>query len=193
MFSDEAFATVRDRIAPKTEATHFFDCLETCRNLIKRNADGSNILRYLLHHMTNRVIKKQYKENWRRNYQEDRWEYIGGNPKLSNHYLANECIPFDTMPFCSGLKNDAPSLSDLFECLDAKDREHEILAWIIKNNTEKQGILFTPLEKSEDSLPLLSTSIFPFMIESLYFLLKYLFVVLFCPSFSLPIKSITRK
>lgn len=150
MFSDEAFAAVRDRIVPKTEATHFFDCLETCRNFIKRKADGSNILRYLLHHMTNRIIKNQYKEHWKWNYQEGRFEYIGVNFKLSNLYLAYECIPFDTMPFCSGLKHHVPSLSDLFECLDANSREHEVLAWIIKNNTEQQGMLFTPLEKNED-------------------------------------------
>lgn len=150
MFSDEAFAEIRDRIVPKTEATHFFDCLETCRSLIKRQADGSNILRYLLHHMTNRIIKKQYKEHYKWNYYEERYEYVGGNFKLSNLYLAYECIPFDQMPFCSGLKNHVPNLSDLFECLDANGREHEVLAWIIKNNTEQQGMLFTPLEKNED-------------------------------------------
>lgn len=58
MFSDEVFATVRNQLVPQTKATHFFDCLETCRNLITQNAPGSNILRYLLHHMTNRVLKK---------------------------------------------------------------------------------------------------------------------------------------
>lgn len=150
MFSDATFACVRDLIVPKTETTHFFDCLETCRNLIKRKAPGSNILRYLLHHMFNRVIKNQYKEHWKRNYQDGGWEYVGGNFMLSNLFLAYECIPFDEMPFCSGLKSHVPSLSDLFECLDANGREHEVLAWIVQNNTERQGILFTPIEKNED-------------------------------------------
>jgi ATP-dependent exoDNAse (exonuclease V) alpha subunit len=54
------------------------------------------------------------------------------------------------MPFCSALKNHVPSLTDLFECLDARGREHEVLAWVVKNNTEQQGMLFTQLEKSED-------------------------------------------
>lgn len=73
------------------------------------------------------------------------------NPEIlsRSHAPASE-IPFDEMPFCSGLKNHVPSLSDLFECLDASGREHEILAWIVKNNTEHQGMLFTPLEKSEN-------------------------------------------
>ncbi len=150
MFSDEAFTTVRNQLVPRTDAAHFFDCLEICRNLIKQNAPGSNILRYLLHHMTNRVIKKQYEYIRRWNSQDDCWEYIGNNSLLSNLYLAYECIPFDTMPFCSGLKNHVPSLSDLFECLDSKDREHELLAWVVQNNTEKQNMLFTPLEKMED-------------------------------------------
>lgn len=92
MFSDEAFTAVRNRILPKTETTHFFDCLETCRSLIKRKEAASNILRYLLQHMTNRVIKNQYKEHWKRNYQDSGWEYVGGNFMLSNLYLAYECI-----------------------------------------------------------------------------------------------------
>jgi len=147
MFSDEDFAAVRERIVPRTNAIHFFDCLETCRNLINQKAAGSNVLRYLLHHMTNRIIKSQYKDHWRYNYQECRREHIGGNFKLSNLYLAYECIPFDEMPFCSALKDHVPSISDLFECLDASGREHEVLAWVIKNNTEQKGMLYTPLQK----------------------------------------------
>lgn len=145
MFSDEAFAAVRERIVPKTEAKHFFECLETCRNLIKRKENGSNILRYLLHHMTNRVIKAQFHITYTKNRE------IRGCHRLSGLYLDYKCIPFDEMPFCSGLKSHVPSLSDLFDCLDVNGREHEVLAWIIKNNTEKQGMLFTPLEKSEDN------------------------------------------
>ncbi len=150
MFSDAAFEKIKNQIVPQTKAIHFFDCLEACRDLIKRNAPGSNILRYLLHHMTNRIIKKQYKDLWIWNYQKECREHIGANSNLSNLYLANECIPFDQMPFCSGLKNHVPSLLDLFDCLDASGREHEILAWVVQNNTEKQNILFTPLEKGED-------------------------------------------
>jgi energy-coupling factor transporter ATP-binding protein EcfA2 len=141
MFSDEAFQAVRERIVPKTEAVHFFDSLESCRKLIQRNADGSNILRYLLHHMTNRVLRAQY---WVTYTQAGD---IRGCHRLSGLYLNYSCIPFDEMPFCSGLKSHVPSISDLFECLDASGREHEVLSWIIKNNTERQGVLFTPLEK----------------------------------------------
>lgn len=150
MLSDRAYQEVYDRIVPKTNTRHFFDVLDTCRALIKNDKPGCNVLRYLLHHMTNRIIKAQYKEHWKWNYQECKYEYVGGNFKLSNLYLAYECIPFDTMPFCSGLRHHVPSISDLFDCLDATGREHEILAWVIKNNTEQKGVLFTPLEKCED-------------------------------------------
>ncbi|MDD4689749.1 MAG: ATP-dependent RecD-like DNA helicase [Eubacteriales bacterium] len=144
MFSDEAFAAVRDRIVPKTEGKHFFDCLETCRKLIKQKANGSNILQYLLHHMTNRVLKEQFHITY------TQMQEIRGCHRLSGLYLDYKCIPFDEMPFCSALKSHVPSLSDLFECLDASGREHEVLAWIVKNNTEKLGMLFTPLEKKDD-------------------------------------------
>ena len=150
MFSDDAFAKIKNQLVPQTKAIHFFDCLESCRKIIKRKAPGSNILRYLLYHLTNRVIKKQYNDLWIWNYREGRREHIGSNVNLSNLYLANECIPFDEMPFCSGLKNHVPNLSDLFDCFDVGGREHELLAWTIQNNTEKQNILFTPLERGED-------------------------------------------
>lgn len=150
MSSDEAYKEVRDRIVPKTDAVHFFDTLDNCREFFKSDKPGCNVLRYLLHHMTNRIIKQQYKEHWRLNYQECQYEYVGGNFKLSNRYLAYECIPFDTMPFCSGLKRHVPNLSDLFSSLDATGREHEVLAWTVKNNTEQKGVLFTPLDKCED-------------------------------------------
>lgn len=99
--------------------------------------------------MMNRGIKDQYYDRRVWNDQEYRYEHLG-NIKLSHLYFAYECIPFDTMPFCSALKHHIPSVSDLFCCLDATGREHEILARIVKNNTEQKGILFTPLEKCED-------------------------------------------
>jgi len=149
LFSDEAYEKVRKEIVPKSDSKHFFDTLDVCRTFNKNQKPGYNVLHYLLHRMSNRIIKAQYKEHWKWNYDECRKERIGGNFKLSNLYLAYECIPFDTMPFCSGLKNHVPSLSDLFECLDVAGREHEVLAWLVKNNTEQKGILFTPLEKCE--------------------------------------------
>ena len=147
VYSDELYNNVRNQIVPNREAYHFFDLLDYCRELIKNQGTGCNVLRYLLHHMNNRVIKEQYHESYKKNYHTGRWEYLGGNNWLSNLYLPNECLPFDTMPFCSGLRKHVPSLSDLLIALDAVGREHEFLARIIKNNTEQKGILYTQLEQ----------------------------------------------
>lgn len=144
LFSDDEFNKVRDIIVPKTKAGQFFDILEICRDLINSREPGSNILLYLLHNMKNRVIKTQFHITYTQALE------IRGCHRLSGLYLDYKCIPFDQMPFCSALKNHIPSLSDLFECLDVSGREHEILAWLIKNNTEQKGELFTPLEKNED-------------------------------------------
>lgn len=98
MFSDEAFAKLKNQIVPATKAIHFFDCLEKCRDIIKQNAPGSNILRYLLHHLTNRVLRRQYKDNWRFDRFENRSVHVGKNSNLSDLYLDDKCIPFDEMP-----------------------------------------------------------------------------------------------
>lgn len=77
MFSDEAFAKLRSQLVPSTKAIHFFDCLEKCRDIIKQNAPGSNILRYLLHHLTNRVLRKQYKDIWYYDRFENKYVHVG--------------------------------------------------------------------------------------------------------------------
>ena len=101
-------------------------------NSLKNQGAGYNVLRYLLHHMNNRVIKEQYHESYKKNYNTGRWEYLGANNWLSNLYLANECLPFDTMPFCSGLRKHVPNISDLLIALDTAGREHEFMARVIK-------------------------------------------------------------
>lgn len=151
MFSDESYKEARNQILPKKEGNYFFDVLDTCREFIKNEKSGCNIIRYLLYHMRNRIIKAQYEEQKKWDYMAQRYVYVGGNNLLSHLYLSNKCIPFDKMPFCSALKEHVPSRSDLFDCIDSSGREHEILAWIVQNNIEQKGILFTPLEKCENT------------------------------------------
>jgi energy-coupling factor transporter ATP-binding protein EcfA2 len=132
-FADAGFGKVRDTITQRTKGTVvFFSDLERCREIIKENADGSNLLRYLLYHMNNKVIKKQRQGV--------------SNDGLSGLYLQNGCIPFDKMPFNSSPINYNPRLSDIFACIDATSRQHEILARLVRNNTEIQGQLFTSLK-----------------------------------------------
>lgn len=67
---------------------------------------------------------------------------VGG--QLSNLHLKWGCIPFDQMPFATSPVGHNPRLSDLFDCIDATNREHELFARLIKNNTEMKGELYTP-------------------------------------------------
>lgn len=148
-YSDEKYNNIRREIVPNRDGYHFFDLLDYCRKMVKEQRTGCNILRYLLHHMNNRVIKEQYHESYKWDYYTGRWEYLGANNWISDLYLANECLPFDTMPFCTALKKHVPNLSDLLIALDPEGREHEFLARIIKNNTEQKGMLYTRLERIE--------------------------------------------
>lgn len=109
--------------------TTFIDVLELCRKLIVGKKPGQNILRYLLNSMNNVVIKRQ--------------RSTIKNTHLSNLYLNNGCIPFDTMPFINSPIGHNPRIGDLFECIPTQERQHELLARFVKNNTEIQGKLFT--------------------------------------------------
>lgn len=128
-FSCAAFERVKREIAGTRRQLVFFEDLETCRQISSNHNPGENILRYLLFHMNNRVIKKQ-----RGNSE---------NELLSRLYLQNGCIPFEKMPFISSLIGHNPKLGDLFACIPSKNRKHELLARKIRNNTEISAQLFT--------------------------------------------------
>lgn len=113
----------------------FFNVLDSCRVLLLNNKSGSNIVKYLLYIMNNKIIKLQ--------------THNESNFKLSDLALKWGCIPFDQMPFTTSLLNHNPRIYDLFECIDYENREHEFLARFIQNNTESKGELFTPLSELE--------------------------------------------
>lgn len=96
---------------------------------MQNNLPGHNVLRYLLYHLNNKVIVAQLSES---------------NAKVSGLCLANGCIPFDELPFNTSLLGHNPKLGDLFDCIDATERIHEILARFVNQNTEKHGQLYTP-------------------------------------------------
>ncbi len=116
-------------ITAGTQTPILFTLLDQCRNIILNNYSGTNVLRYLLLKMNNHIIKLQYWKN--------------ECPDLSNLHLQFGCIPFDDMPYCSSLIEHNPKISDLFESIPQNDREHELFARYIKNNTEIEGHLFT--------------------------------------------------
>jgi len=131
-FSDAEFQEVKQQAAQRAKSIVFFNDLERCRSIIRANGPGTNLLRYLLYHMNNKVIKNQHQSF--------------ANDKLSGLYVQNGCIPFDNMPFYFSPMGHDPRLGDLFACIEATERQHEILARLVRNNTEIEGQLFTPVK-----------------------------------------------
>lgn len=146
-FEDAYYRQIRAGVlaAFNAKVSRLFDLLDRCRIIIKGNCPGSNVLRYLLYHMSNKVIGDQID---------------GVNDRLSGLHLAYGCIPFEEMPFNTSLLHHNPRLGDLFDCLDATDRMHEVLARYVLVNTERNGQLYTPrieLERFGDVDTLVNT------------------------------------
>lgn len=134
--NDWYYKYVKNKITEKAKSSRIFQLLDTCRQFSKAENDGHNILRYLLLRLNNTIIKKQYKNS--------------SCELLSSLNLKYGCIPFDQMPFNSGLINHNPKLNDLFASIKSENRQHEILARHIKNNTEQKGQLYTPIKELEN-------------------------------------------
>lgn len=117
------------------KVNHLFDLFERCRKIIGANLPSSNILRYLLYHMNNQIISKQL--------------CADKNNNLSSLYLENGCIPFDKMPFSTSLLGHNPRIEDLFDCIDPKNREHELLTRSVLINTEIKAQLYTSRDELE--------------------------------------------
>lgn len=130
-FPDEYFQSIKLGIVSNTGSPHFFNVLEQCREIIKGNKAGSNVLRYLLYHLNNGVIKDQIDNI---------------NNSLSNLNLSYRCIPFDKMPFNFSLIGHNPKFWDVLHCINPSERQHEIFARLIKNNAEINGQLFTAIK-----------------------------------------------
>lgn len=117
--------------------THQFELvLDKSRDLILKGAPGSNVLRYLLHTLNNRIIKNQ-------RHNKSVW-------KLSYLYLKWGCIPFDTMPFASSLIQHNPGDRDLYGSISPDGHEHEILARYIHLNMSINSRLYTPVKELEE-------------------------------------------
>lgn len=126
---EKHYKDLKESFKSQAQKLVIFDLLDECRYILKDNKDGSNIIRYLLYKCNNTVIKKQLG--------------LEENVMLSNLYLRNGCIPFEEMPFVTSLVGHNPKSYDLFDCIDAKGREEELLARYIKINTEQNGCLYT--------------------------------------------------
>lgn len=138
-FSDRNYQAVMQQIKQQSHTDAFIKILDYCRKLIKSESAGQNLLRYLLFNMKNDIIKGQRDE--RKN--QSAWT---ANPALSNLYLPDKCRPFDELPFVHSPRSHNPRLGAIFSCIPTDKRKHELLARLIKNNTEINGRIFTPVE-----------------------------------------------
>ena len=131
--SDESYyRNIRNKVLRDVQTIKFYKVLDRCRDIIVNQHAGKNVLRYLLYKMNNKVIKQQY--------------YRSSCYKLSELYLSFGCIPFDDMPYCTSLIQHNPKIYDLLGSISTNNREHELFARFIKNNTEVENMIFTPVE-----------------------------------------------
>lgn len=127
--------------------------IDESRKILLNNKDGSNILRYLLLHLNNSVIKSQLAD--------------APNGYISNLYLLPGTIPFDQMPYASSLINHNIELSDLYECINPLERDHEFLSRDICMNSDNNDIIYNKTNELELIYPNLNDLIQTFN-DSLY-------------------------
>lgn len=133
---DNKYEAVRAQGTAGVAKPQVFPVLDEARRIVRSAAPGHNVLRYLMLRMYNQILKPPYHRD--------------GCYLLSDMKLQFGCIPFDTMPFCTSLPGHNPRYWDLVESLDATGRNHELLARCVKNNVERHGILYTPVNDLEE-------------------------------------------
>jgi energy-coupling factor transporter ATP-binding protein EcfA2 len=132
--ADGYYESVKTEIVSVAKTKYIFDVLDNVRSFVQAKKVGTNVIRYLLYRLNNKIIKQQYSYN--------------ECEKLSNLKLEFGCIPFDEMPFNSSPLNHKPRVRDLFECLDTTGRDHELFAKFITNKNEIDGQLYTPIAET---------------------------------------------
>lgn len=129
-FPENYYNRFREILTKEAQVNHILAVLDKSRELVAQDASGSNLIKYLIYKLNNKILKQQYSPEL--------------CDRLSNLHFKYGCIPFDAIPFNFSLNGHNPKLSDLFACIDVADREDELFARHIRNNTEIRGQLYTP-------------------------------------------------
>ena len=132
-FPDNAYSEIIQKLKSNLKRSTFIPILDYCRIIIKNKKPGQNMLRYLLYGMNNVIIKNQRSDT--------------PNSNLSNLYLLNGCIQFDSLPFNRSPLGHNPKLSAIFACIPHNGKQPELFARLIRNNTEAKGQLFTDVNE----------------------------------------------
>lgn len=128
---DSEYSSLKEKLIARAKVIVFFNVLDICRDIINNGKSGKNILRYLLFIMNNTVIKNQYNAI--------------KNTKISNLYVKNGVMPFDSIPFTFSPIKHNPPFNILINCFEVDEHKSEMLARYVKNNTECNGNLFMKL------------------------------------------------
>lgn len=130
-FNKNQYNTFSDKMINGANTHYILNLLNLSRNIILKNMSGANILKYMLFTLNNIVIKSQLMPS--------------ENYKLSNLYLNWGSIPFDEMPYASSLSNHKVDISDLLQCIDSNDREHELFSRRLSYNSDSFGKIYTKI------------------------------------------------
>lgn len=131
--SENDFNSAIDYIKNGAENHYISLMLIKIKEIIKNNKSGCNILRYLTSKMVNTVIRDQ----------------IGTEPHryLSDLYIHKKSGMFEAMPFSMSLHNHNPQFYDLIKAIDVENKDDELLYSYIRNNTESNDELYTPIDE----------------------------------------------
>lgn len=135
-FSNNEYEKFKTIISERARVSSLTQMLDKAREWIICEKRGSNVVRYLLYSLNNKIIKLQLSDE--------------ENYRMKGLYLDNKSIPFDEMPYNSSLYNHNPSIIDLFGCIKLEGREHELLAHRIGVNADTYGKLYTKKDDLEE-------------------------------------------
>ena len=127
--SDRQYLQFKVEITKKAKSIIFCDILDIARKWVKEEITGSNVVRYLLYCMNNKIIKQQLSDT----------ECY----KIPGIYIVYKSLPFEEMPFESSLVGHNPSIADVFECINPEGHEHELLARTLHVRANVNGDLYT--------------------------------------------------
>lgn len=129
-YSDSEFNRFIINILNGAKTRNIATLLKRSRSIIKKNSEGSNIIRYLMLRMNNKIIRSQLS--------------VSPCTILSRLYLSRKCKPFDCLPFSFSLAGHNPMIADVIRAIPSKGHEPEFLARRLASNAEHKGMLYTP-------------------------------------------------
>ncbi len=124
----DEFKNLKNSLINLNNSSKIFDMLESCRTIIENDLKGSNVIRYILTNMNNKIIKSQFST------------YT--NRVVQHLNLSNKSLPFDDMPYASALSGHFPKAYDLFDVVPHEGREHEILSRALQIESLKDNKIY---------------------------------------------------